>query len=68
LGLISRQAIHGLNLSVTVHDLVPGKRLEFKRIEEMAFVEDQLRGACEHLKAAITASANFGGEEMVELD
>jgi hypothetical protein len=68
LGLISRLAIHAMNISITVNDLVHGKRLEFKTIEEMAFVENHLKEACEHLKAAIGASANFGGEEIVELD
>src|SRR5262245_29107713 len=59
LGLFSRLAIHAMNISVTVHDLFGGKRLEFKTIEEMAFAENQLREACEHLKAAITRSAGF---------
>lgn len=68
LGLLSRLAIHALNISVTVDDLVPGKRLEFGTIEEMAFVENQLKEACDHLKAAIGASAKFGGEEIVKLD
>lgn len=68
LGILSRVAIHAMNISVTVNDLVHGKRLEFKTIEEMAFVENHLKDACEHLKAAIGASANFGGEEIVSLD
>jgi hypothetical protein len=68
LGLLTRLAIHAMNISVTVDDLVHGKRLEFKTIEEMAFVENHLKEACEHLKAAIGASATFGGEEIVALD
>jgi len=68
LGLVSRLAIHAMNISVSVGDLVSGKRLEFKTIEEMAFVENQLKTSCEHLKAAISASANFGGEEVVRLE
>jgi hypothetical protein len=68
LGLVTRLAIHAMNISVTVDDLVGGKRLEFKTIEEMAFVENQIKEACEHLRAAIGASAGFGGEEIVTLE
>ncbi len=68
LGLVTRLAIHAVNISITVDDLVQGKRLEFKTIEEMAFVENHIKEASENLKAAIGASANFGGEEVVTLE
>lgn len=68
LGLVSRLAIHAMNISVTVAELLPGKRLEFKTIEEMAFVENELKAACEHLKSAIGASAGYGGEEIMTLE
>jgi hypothetical protein len=68
LGLVTRLAIHAVNISITVDDLVQGKRLEFKTIEEMAFVENHIKEASETLKAVIGASANFGGEDVVTLE
>lgn len=68
LGLVSRLAIHAVNISVTVSDLVPGKRLEFMTIEEMAYAENRLKEACGHFQAAISASASYGRDEIVTLE
>jgi hypothetical protein len=68
LGLASRLAFKAMNISVSVDDLVGGKRVECKDIVEMLAVEDQLKDACRTFKAVLGAAATFGGEEVVALE
>lgn len=68
LGLASRLAFKAMNISVSVDDLVGGKRVECKDIVEMLAVEDQLKEACRTFKAVLGAAATFGGEEVVALE
>jgi len=67
LGLASRLAFHAMNISVTVADLVQGKRIECKNILEMLAVEGQIREAALTFKQVLDAAAHFGGEEVVAL-
>ena len=67
LGLASRMAFHAMNISVTVNDLVQGKRIECKDILEMLAVEGQIREAALTFKQVLDAAAHFGGEEVVPL-
>jgi hypothetical protein len=67
LGLASRMAFHAMNISVTVADLVQGKRVECKNILEMLAVEGQIREAALTFKQVLDAAAHFGGEEVVAL-
>ena len=67
LGLASRMAFHAMNISVTVADLVQGKRVECKNILEMLAVEGQIREAALTFKQVLDAAAHFGGEEVIAL-
>ncbi|MDP2367234.1 hypothetical protein [Rhodoferax sp.] len=67
LGLASRAAFHMMNISVTVNDLVNGKRIECKGIMEMLGVQEQIKEAAANFKAVLDAAAHFGGEEVLEL-
>lgn len=67
LGLASRLAFKMTNISVTVDDLVGGKRIECKDIVEMLAVEEQLREAATTFKQILYAAAWFGGEEVVQI-
>src|SRR5579859_3658616 len=63
LGLASRLAFKAMNISVTVNDLVDGKRVECKDIVEMLAVEGQIREAATTFNQVLDAAAHFGGEE-----
>jgi len=67
LGLASRLAFKAMNISVSVADLVQGKRIECKDILEMLAVEEQLRQAAQTFKQVLHAATHFGGEEAIEL-
>ena len=67
LGLASRMAAKAMNITVTVNDLVNGKRIDCKDIVEMIAAEEQLRVAAGQFKSVLDAAAQFGGEEVVEL-
>jgi hypothetical protein len=67
LGLASRLAFKAMNMSVSVKDLVNGKKLECKDIVEMLAVEDQIREAGKTFNAVLKAALNFGGEEVIDL-
>jgi hypothetical protein len=67
LGLASRMAFHAINISVSVNDLVNGKRVECKNIVEMLAVEDQIREAAVTFKHVLNAAVHFGGEEAVAI-
>lgn len=67
LGLASRVAFKMLNLSISVNDLASGKQVECKDIMEMLAVEEQIKEAAQTFKAVLTAAAQFGGEEVIEI-
>lgn len=67
LGLASRVAFKMMNLSISVNDLASGKQVDCKDIIEMLAVEEQIKEAAQTFKAVLTAAAQFGGEEVIEL-
>ena len=67
LGLASRLAFKAMNITVSVNDLLRGKRIECKDIIEMLAVEEQIREAAATFKQVLLAAARFGGEEAVAL-
>lgn len=67
LGLASRLAFHAMNISITVADLVHGKRIECKDILEMLAVEAQITEAAQTFKQILNAATHFGGEEAIAL-
>ena len=56
-----------MNISVSVNDLVQGKRIECKSILEMLAVEDQIKEAALTFKQVLNAASHFGGEEVIAL-
>lgn len=67
LGVASRLAWKAIILTITVNDLMAGKRVEAKDIVEMLAIEDQIREAAQTFKAVLDAAAQFGGEEVIEI-
>lgn len=67
LGLASRMAFHAMNITVSVNDLVRGKRIECKSILEMLAVEEQIKEAAATFKQVLNAATHFGGEEVIAL-
>ncbi|MBX3512055.1 MAG: hypothetical protein KF750_00555 [Xanthobacteraceae bacterium] len=67
LGLASRLAFKAMNISVSVNDLVRGKRIECKDIVEMLAVEAQIKEAASTFRQVLDAAMNFGGEEAIEI-
>jgi hypothetical protein len=59
LGLASRVAFKAMNISVSVNDLVRGKRVE------MIAVQEQIKEAAATFKQVLDAAVHFGGEEVV---
>ncbi len=68
LGVASRLAFKAANISVTVDDLVRGKRIECKDIVEMLAVEEQIKEAAKTFKNVLSAAAHFGGEEAIVIE
>jgi hypothetical protein len=67
LGYIFRFTFRLANLTVTVRDLVEGKRVECDDFLEILSLEDQLRRAARRLSLVLAAAARFDGDEVVEL-
>ncbi len=65
LGVASRIAFRAINISVTVEDLVTGKRIECADIVEMLAAEEQIKEAAATFKQVLEAALQFGGEETV---
>lgn len=58
---------HAMNITVSVNDLVSGKRIECKDILEMLAVEEQIKTATLNFGRALEAAAHFGGEEVISI-
>jgi hypothetical protein len=67
LGLASRVAFKAMNISVSINDLVRGKRIECKDIVEMLAVQEQIKEAAGTFKEVLNAAVHFGGEEVVAI-
>jgi len=67
LGVASRLAFKALTISVSVKDLVNGKKIECKDIVEMLAAEDQIKEAAQTFVQVLHAAATFGGEEVIEI-
>jgi hypothetical protein len=67
LGLTSRLAFAALNSSLSVDDLVEGKRIECIDIVEMMSIEERIKEAAGVLKSVLHVAAHFDGEEIVDL-
>jgi|SRR6185437_2530311 len=58
---------HALNLTITVNDLVAGKKVECKDILEMLAAEEQIKDAAVSFGRILEAAAHFGGEEVIPI-
>ena len=58
---------HAMNITVSVNDMVGGKRIECKDILEMLAAEEQIRTAARNFSQVLSAAAHFDGEEVVDL-
>ena len=67
LGFIWRIFFRLRNITISVDDLTSGKTIKCKDIVEMVNTEEYVKEACETFKAVLTAAAQFGGEEIIEL-
>jgi hypothetical protein len=67
LGVATRLAAKAMTINVSVNDLTNGKRIECKDVVEMLAVEGQIREAAQTFAQVLSAAANFGGEEVLEL-
>jgi len=67
LGAASRLAFNLTNISVSIDDLVNGKRIECKDIVEMLAVEEQIKEAATTFKQVLNAATHFGGEEAIAI-
>ncbi|MBJ7533313.1 hypothetical protein JDN40_04220 [Rhodomicrobium vannielii ATCC 17100] len=52
------------NLKITINDLVDGRHLEMKDLDEMISAEQQIVQACNNLKAHLAAAKSFDGREV----
>ena len=58
---------YALDLTVSVNDLVNGKRIECKDIMEMLAVEAQIKEAAQMFGNVLRAASQFGGEEVIPI-
>jgi hypothetical protein len=58
---------HALNLTISVNDLVNGKRIDCKDIWEMLAAEDQLKEAAIGFGRILEAARHFGGEQVIPI-
>lgn len=65
---IGQNLLHyAMDLTVSVNDLVHGKKVECKDIMEMLAVEAQIRKSAQTFGNVLKAASMFGGEEVIEL-
>lgn len=58
---------HATNMTISVNDLVFGKRIECKDIMEMLAAVEQIKEAAANFGSALKAATQFGGEEVLEI-
>ena len=58
---------YATDMTVSVNDLVNGKRVECKDIMEMLAAEAQIKEAATNFGSVLKAAAQFGGEETLEV-
>lgn len=64
--LIRNLSALALNLRITVSDLVGGRTIVCKDINEIMDVEQTIYKSCEALKNILTNCAGFEGEQVIE--
>ncbi len=59
-------AAFAFNIRITVKDLMQGRIIECKEINEVLSVENQLREASQNFVSYMDAAAGYGGRDVVE--
>jgi hypothetical protein len=62
---IAAAAAAGLSLKITVNDLINGKQVECKSLDELLGTEDAVITGCQTLKTYLEAAATFDGREIL---
>jgi len=65
-GIARNFSAAAMNLKLTVNDLVGGRTIECKDINEMMDVEDTIKSSCQVLKGMLDACSGFEGEEIID--
>lgn len=65
-GFVSRLIFKMINISISIDQLVRGRRIESTSVVEMLAVEDKIKSAFIMLKTVLEAAQEFAGEELVE--
>ena len=66
-GLGKALMFHAMNLTVSVNDLVGGKKIECKDILEMLAAEQQIKDAAVNFGRILEAASHFGGEQIIPI-
>jgi len=62
---ITAAAAAGLSLKITVADLVNGKQVECKSLDELLGAEEAIVTGCQTLKTYLETAASFDGREVL---
>ena len=65
-GLVRDISAMSMNINVTVENLVSGRTIECKDINEILDAEATVKTACGNLKGLLEACAGFEGEEIID--
>ena len=67
LGMMFRLRFKAANLTLSVRDLIEGKRVECADIVEMLALEDQVRQAARTFSLVLNTAARFDGDEVLDV-
>jgi hypothetical protein len=62
---LAAAAAAGLSLKITVNDLINGKQVECKSLDEMIGTEEAIVSGCQTLKGYLETAATFDGREVL---
>jgi len=65
-GIMRNLSAIAMNINLTVNDLVNGRTIECKDINEILDAEATVKTACQGLKNLLEACAGFEGEEIID--
>ena len=65
-GIMRNLSAMAMNINLTVDDMVNGRTIECKDINEILEAEASVKSACQGLKNLLEACAGFEGEEIID--
>lgn len=65
-GIMRNLSAIAMNINLTVNDLINGRTIECKDINEILDAEATVKTACQGLKNLLEACAGFEGEEIID--